>query len=247
MRGRRMLELRDLTAGYGRTDVVRGVSLSVGAGETVALLGPNGAGKSTLMAALTGTVPRRSGAVLLGGDDVVRVDSHRIVARGMALVPEGRLVFPPMTVEDNLALGATQLGRRGAGGISSRFDFVYGLFPRLAERRRQTGGTLSGGEQQMLAIGRALMSAPRVLLLDEPFLGLAPLVVREIHRALDALKAEGLTILLVEQKLDVALALAERAHVMIKGRIELSASSTELRSRPDLATLYFTLARSQSG
>lgn len=240
-----MLDIRNLVAGYGPVDVVRGVSLTVAAGETVALLGPNGAGKSTVMGALTGTVPNRRGEILLGGDNIVAVDSHRIVAMGIALIPEGRLIFPPMTVRDNLHLGATQL-RAGAGhSVGERFDYVYNLFPRLRERADQAAGTLSGGEQQMLAVGRALMSAPKVLLLDEPFLGLAPLVVGEIRAALDALKAEGLTLLLVEQKLDIALALAERAYVLIKGKVELAATAEELKRRDDLDQLYFALAREQ--
>ena len=240
-----MLELHDLVAGYGAVDVLRGVTLNVERGETVALLGPNGAGKSTLMAALTGTVPKRSGRILLDGTDMIATDSHRIVGRGMALVPEGRLMFPPMSVRDNLHLGATQLHPPVGGSLADRFDYVFGLFPRLRERSGQAAGTLSGGEQQMLAIGRALMSAPRVLLLDEPFLGLAPMVVQEIRTALSALKSEGLTILLVEQKLDIALMLAERAYVLIKGRVELSAAAETLRQREDLDRLYFALAQAQ--
>jgi branched-chain amino acid transport system ATP-binding protein len=240
-----MLELHDLVAGYGAVDVVRGVTLNVERGETVALLGPNGAGKSTLMAALTGTVPKRSGQILLDGADMISTDSHRIVGRGMALVPEGRLMFPPMSVRDNLHLGATQLHPQVGGSLADRFDYVFGLFPRLRERSDQAAGTLSGGEQQMLAIGRALMSAPRVLLLDEPFLGLAPMVVQEIRTALSALKSEGLTILLVEQKLDIALMLAERAYVLIKGRVELAAAAETLRQREDLDRLYFALAQAQ--
>lgn len=240
-----MLEVRNLVAGYGAVDVVRGISLDVAAGETVALLGPNGAGKSTVMGALTGTVPQRQGDIRLAGENLIAVDSHRIVARGMALIPEGRLIFPPLSVRDNLHLGATQLDSASGGTVGGRFDYVYNLFPRLRERADQAAGTLSGGEQQMLAVGRALMSAPRVLLLDEPFLGLAPLIVREIRAALDALKAEGLTLLLVEQKLDIALTLAERAYVLIKGRIELAAATEELRQRDDLDRLYFALAQSQ--
>lgn len=242
-----MLELRNLVAGYGPVDVVRNVTIDVQRGETVAILGPNGAGKSTLMAALTGTVPKRSGEILLDGEDLIGLDSHRIVARGMALIPEGRLIFPPMTVRDNLHLGATQLSAQPGRSVSERFDYVYGLFPRLRERSGQVAGTLSGGEQQMLAIGRALMSAPRVLLLDEPFLGLAPMVVQEIHAALDALKAEGLTLLLVEQKLDIALTLAERAYVLIKGRVELASDAATLKQRSDLDRLYFALAQAQTG
>jgi branched-chain amino acid transport system ATP-binding protein len=233
-----MLRVRELTAGYGAAPVLQGVSLHVDKGETVALLGPNGAGKSTLMAALTGTIRNRSGSIEFEKTDLVRKMSHAIVASGVALVPEGRQVFPPFTVEDNLRLGAIRL----RGELRERHDFVYGLFPRLAERRRQPAGTLSGGEQQMLAIGRALMSAPRLLLLDEPFLGLAPMVVSEIRRALERLRQTGLTLLMVEQKLDIALAFASRAYVLIKGRVVLEQATGDLARRADLRDLYFSLA-----
>jgi branched-chain amino acid transport system ATP-binding protein len=237
-----MLSIRDLKAGYGAAPVLQGVSLHVDKGETVALLGPNGAGKSTLMAAITGTVRNRSGEVSLEKESLVSQASHKIVSAGVALVPEGRLVFPPFTVEDNLRLGAVRL----KGALQERFEFVYALFPRLAERRRQAAGTLSGGEQQMLAIGRALMSAPRLLLLDEPFLGLAPLVVTEIREALDRLRRSGLTLLMVEQKLDIALGFASRAYVMIKGRVVLEETTPNLARRPDLRDLYFSLATSSA-
>src|SRR5437588_6733932 len=233
-----MLRLNNLCASYGAASVLQGVSLEVAAGETVALLGPNGAGKSTLMAAITGTIARRSGEVLLEGHNLVKEKSHAIVAHGVALVPEGRLVFAPFSVEDNLRLGAIRL----KGEIAERYEFVYGLFPRLAERRRQSAGTLSGGEQQMLAIGRALMSAPRRLLLDEPFLGLAPMVVQEIRAALERLRATGLTLLIVEQKLDIALSFASRGYVLIKGRVALEETTAALARRPDIGDLYFALA-----
>ena len=233
-----MLQLTDLHASYGAAPVLQGVSLRVERGETVALLGPNGAGKSTLMAAITGTLAERAGSIQLDGVELVRQKSHAIVAHGVVLVPEGRLVFAPFTVEDNLRLGAIRL----QGALGERYDYVYALFPRLAERRRQAAGTLSGGEQQMLAIGRALMSAPRLLLLDEPFLGLAPLVVAEIRRALERLRESGLTLLMVEQKLDIALSFARRAYVLIKGRVALEESTAALARRPDLGDLYFALA-----
>ena len=236
-----MLRIHDLKAGYGAAAVLLGVSLRVDRGETVALLGPNGAGKSTLMAAITGTL-RRSGAIELEGRNLVEEKSHTIVSLGAALVPEGRLVFPPFTVEDNLRLGAVRL----KGSAQERFDFVYGLFPRLAERRRQAAGTLSGGEQQMLAIGRALMSAPRLLLLDEPFLGLAPMVVTEIRASLEKLRRTGMTLLMVEQKLDIALSFASRAYVLIKGRVVLEETTESLARRPDLRDLYFSLATAQA-
>jgi branched-chain amino acid transport system ATP-binding protein len=233
-----MLRLADLVASYGAAPVLQGVSLHVDRGETVALLGPNGAGKSTLLAAITGTIARREGQILLDGTNLVHEKSHHIVAQGVALVPEGRLVFAPFSVEDNLRLGAIRL----KGELAERYQFVYGLFPRLAERRRQSAGTLSGGEQQMLAIGRALMSAPRLLLLDEPFLGLAPMIVTEISRSLEQLRATGMTILMVEQKLDIALGFASRAYVLIKGRVALEDSTASLARRPDITDLYFALA-----
>ena len=239
-----MLELRHVHAGHGAGEVVRGVDIDVARGETVALLGPNGAGKSTLLNALSGTVRVRSGAARMDGVDLLALPSHAIVAHGLTQVPEGRRVFAPLSVHDNLRLGTVRLARR-AKQTSTRFDYVYTLFPRLAERRAQLAGTLSGGEQQMLAIGRALMSAPRVLLLDEPFLGLAPLVVMEIRRALDALRGEGLTMLLVEQKLDIALGFASRAYVMIKGAIVLTDTTANLAQRSDLAQLYFDLAQNE--
>ncbi len=235
-----MLRISDLRASYGAAPVLQGVSLHVAPGETVALLGPNGAGKSTLMAAITGTIARRAGEILVDGKNLVAEKSHAIVAQGVALVPEGRLVFAPFTVEDNLRLGAIRL----RGDLAERHALVYGLFPRLAERQRQPAGTLSGGEQQMLAIGRALMSAPRLLLLDEPFLGLAPLVVMEIRNALEKLRSSGLTILMVEQKLDIALGFASRAYVLIKGRVALEDSTARLARRADINDLYFALATS---
>jgi branched-chain amino acid transport system ATP-binding protein len=237
-----MLRLADLAASYGGAPVLQGVNLHVDKGETVALLGPNGAGKSTLLAALTGTVPRRSGGIAFDGIDLVEKKSHEIVSHGVALVPEGRLVFAPFSVADNLRLGAIRL----QGSLKERHEFVYELFPKLAERRSQAAGTLSGGEQQMLAIGRALMSAPRLLLLDEPFLGLAPLVVSEITEALEKLRKSGLTLLMVEQKLDIALAFAQRAYVLIKGRVVLEETTRNLARRPDLADLYFALATSSA-
>ena len=235
-----MLRLSDLHASYGAAPVLQGISLAVEKGETVALLGPNGAGKSTLLAAITGTIRRRDGRIDFQGKNLVNEASHAIVASGVALVPEGRLVFAPFTVEDNLRLGAVRL----RGDARERFDYVFGLFPRLAERRRQPAGTLSGGEQQMLAIGRALMSNPRLLLLDEPFLGLAPIVVIEIRKALEILRKSGLTLLIVEQKLDIALEFAQRAYVLIKGRVALEDSTASLAQRTDLRDLYFSLATS---
>lgn len=234
-----MLELRHMSAGYGKASVLEGIELSVEKGEVVAVLGPNGAGKSTLIKAIAGVIARE-GEMLLDGEDISKLDSHRIVAAGLAVVPEGRHIFAPFSVVDNLRLGAIRLPRERSS-LSERFEFVFGLFPRLAERRDQAGGTLSGGEQQMLAIGRALMSAPRILLLDEPFLGLAPMIVEEILAALEALRRDGLTLVMVEQKTDIALHLAQRAYVLVKGRVVLQDTSENLLERGDLEDLYFAI------
>src|SRR5687767_3552050 len=237
-----MLRLRSVSARYGAAAVLQQVDLDVAGGETVALLGPNGAGKSTLLAAITGTIRHRSGQIVFEEKDLSNEAAHTIVERGVRLVPEGRLVFAPFSVEDNLRLGAVRL----RGELAERFAYVYRLFPRLQERRAQPAGTLSGGEQQMLAIGRALMSRPRLLLLDEPFLGLAPLVVAQIREALEKLRASGLTMLIVEQKLDIALAFAQRAYVLIKGRIVLEEATSALARRPDLSNLYFSISERAS-
>ncbi len=238
-----MLEIRNLSGGYGHGMVVQGVDMQVARGETVALLGPNGAGKSTLLGALSGILPHRSGSIRIEGDELIIMPSHDIVGRGVVQVPEGRRMFASLSVRDNLRLGTVRLAGRSARAERERFEFVYNLFPRLAERRQQLAGTLSGGEQQMVAIGRALMSMPRLLLLDEPFLGLAPLVVEEIRRALDALRRSGLTMILVEQKLDIALPFTSRAYVLVKGRVALTETSTQLATRANLSQLYFDLAK----
>src|SRR4051812_36892635 len=237
-----MLRVSKLAASYGGAPVLQAVGLHVERGESVSLLGPNGAGKSTLLGAVTGTIPVRRGEILLDDQDLISLKSHDIVSQGVALVPEGRLVFGPFSVADNLRLGAVRL----KGDVRERYDFVYGLFPRLAERRTQAAGTLPGGEQQMLATSGALMGGPRLLLLDEPFLGLSPLVVHQIREALEKLRASGLTMLMVEQKLDIALAFAQRAYVLIKGKVVLEASTAQLAKRSDLSDLYFSLATSSS-
>jgi branched-chain amino acid transport system ATP-binding protein len=241
-----MLEISDLCAGYGHGPVVQGVNIRIVRGETIALLGPNGAGKSTLLAALSGTLRERSGRVMMDGVDLMTMQTHDIVGHGLVQVPEGRRMFAPMSVEDNLRLGTVRLAGRNPASVRERFEHVYQLFPRLAERRTQLTGTLSGGEQQMVAIGRALMSSPRVLLLDEPFLGLAPKVVEEIRRTLNLLRDAGLTMVLVEQKLDIALPFTSRAYVLIKGQVALVEASAMLAARPDLSQLYFDLAHSSN-
>ena len=234
-----MLILTDMVAGYGPVPVLHNIGMVVGSGEVVTVLGPNGAGKSTLIKGIAGVI-RRRGGLSLDGRDISHLDSHHIVAAGLAVVPEGRLIFAPLTVEDNLRLGSIRLQNRRSS-IMERFAGVFDLFPRLAERRYQLGGTLSGGEQQMLAIGRALMSAPRILLLDEPFIGLAPIVVEEIIQALEKLRENGLTLMLVEQKIEVALQFAQNAYVMVKGRVVLHDTTKNLLRRDDLEDLYFAV------
>jgi len=214
-----MLRLRNVSAGYGAVPVLSGVDLDVGRGETVALLGPNGAGKSTLLAAVTGTIPQRAGEISVIEHDVARLASHRIVELGVTLVPEGRLVFAPFSVADNLRLGAIRLAG-GRAALAKRFEYVYTLFPRLAERRAQVAGTLSGGEQQMLAIGRALMSAPRLLLVDEPSVGLAPILVSHTITKIKELKERyGLTVLMAEQNFHQAIRIADRGYIIVHGEI----------------------------
>ena len=226
-------------AGYGPVPVLHNIGMVVGSGEVVTVLGPNGAGKSTLIKGIAGVI-RRRGGLSLDGRDISHLDSHHIVAAGLAVVPEGRLIFAPLTVEDNLRLGSIRLQNRRSS-IMERFADVFDLFPRLAERRYQLGGTLSGGEQQMLAIGRALMSAPSILLLDEPFIGLAPIVVEEIIQALEKLRENGLTLVLGEQKIEVALQFAQNAYVMVKGRVVLHDTTKNLLRRDDLQDLYFAV------
>jgi branched-chain amino acid transport system ATP-binding protein len=234
-----MLDVRDVQVRYGGIEALRGVSLTAATGEIVALLGANGAGKSTCLRTISGLVRPHAGEVRLDGRGVGNVSPEEITRRGIAHVPEHRRVFAPLSVADNLLLGAYALGRTGRREhLQERLDFVYGLFPRLAERRAQLSGTLSGGEQQMLAIGRALMSRPRVLLMDEPSLGLAPLVVDVIFRTLARLRDAGLAVLLVEQFARSALAVADRAYVLRMGCVVLSGSSRELAEDPRVLESY---------
>jgi len=234
-----VLELAGVSAGYGHTQVLRGVDLSVGEGEVVAVIGANGAGKSTLLKTVVGLVKASAGRVSYRSVDVTRTRPERLVRQGVALVPEGRLLFGPMTVAENLELGSYGLGarerRRRAPGLRAR---VHGLFPVLAERATQPAVTLSGGEQQMLAIGRALMSAPTLLLLDEPSLGLAPKVIAEIFSAIDALRASGVTVLLVEQDARLALKHADRGYVMRTGRVALEGNANSLLADESVRTIY---------
>lgn len=231
-----MLEIRGLTTGYDKLRVLYDVGLEVAEGEVVTLIGANGAGKSTLLRAVAGLLPAWEGSVSLNGTDVTSAGPHRRVEAGLALVPEGRMLFGPMTVDENLRLGAYR--RRDDDGIAADRDLVFELFPVLEERARQTAETLSGGEQQMLAIGRALMSRPRLLLLDEPSLGLAPMIIREIFGVLDRLRRRGLTIFLVEQDAKIALKHADRGYVMRTGRIALSGTAEDLIADDDVRLIY---------
>jgi branched-chain amino acid transport system ATP-binding protein len=232
---RRVLEVVDLHSGYGRIEVLRGVSLEVRAGEVVALIGSNGAGKTTLLRALSGVQPITSGAISLAGERIEALAPHRRVARGLTQSPEGRQVFGPLSVEDNLRLGAYT---RRDDDIGSDREAVYQMFPALREKRRIAAGSLSGGQQQMLAIGRALMGRPKLLLLDEPSLGLSPILVDQILDAILALRGRGITVLLVEQNAAAALAIADRGYVLETGRIMTTGPGATLLSDPAVKAAY---------
>jgi branched-chain amino acid transport system ATP-binding protein len=221
---------------YGGINAVKGIDLRVAEGELVTLIGANGAGKSTTLKALAGLLKPAAGRIHYNGIDITARPAFELVRQGLALVPEGRGVFGRLTVEENLAMGA--YSRRDRARIASDFDRVYGLLPRLAERRRQPGGTLSGGEQQMLAIGRALMSRPRMLLLDEPSMGLAPLMVHTIFETIRAITTEGVTLLLVEQNAKLALETCHRGYVMESGLIALADSASRLLANPQVRQAY---------
>jgi branched-chain amino acid transport system ATP-binding protein len=232
-----VLEVADLEVRYGNVTAVRGISLEVGQGEIVAVIGPNGAGKTSALRAITGLVPSARGRIRFRGKDIANWRAHRIVTLGLGHAPEGRRLFPQMTVTENLRMGAYR--RRDAADIRRTLGEVERLFPRLAERRAQLAGTLSGGEQQMLAIGRALMSAPALLVLDEPSFGLAPLVVREIGRIVETINRErGVSVLLVEQNARLALGISSRAYVMETGRVALSGPSSALAGSAHVQRAY---------
>ncbi len=231
-----LLKLTGVTAFYGAIQALKGVDLEVAQGEIVTLIGANGAGKSTLMMTICGSPHARHGEIIYDGRDITALPTHEIMHMGMAQAPEGRRIFACMTVHENLLMGAQVVQMRN---YAATRDLVFGLFPRLKERLTQRGGTLSGGEQQMLAIGRALMSQPRLLLLDEPSLGLAPLVVRQIFGAIRQLNREtGLTVLLVEQNAFQALRLAHRGYVLVNGVITMAGPGAELLARPEIRAAY---------
>jgi branched-chain amino acid transport system ATP-binding protein len=234
-----MLSLVAVSAGYGWLRALSDVSLEVARGEAVAVIGPNGAGKTTLMRVISGLVPLRGGSVMLDGCPVGGLPAHRIIEQGIAHVPENRRLFPRLTVEDNLRIGAFIAPARPRYG--ERLQQIYSLFPRLQERRAQLAGTLSGGEQQMCAIARALMSGPKLLLLDEPSAGLAPLVVQQVFDLIRRIRAEGLTVLIVEQNVQQALEVADRAYLLELGTIKLAGSAAELRSNEFIRKAYVGL------
>jgi len=231
-----MLEVESLDVYYGAVHALKGVSLRAEGGEIVTLIGANGAGKSTLLRTISGLVPARAGTIRFEGRDLRRVPAHEIVGLGISQSPEGRMVFANLSVEDNLELGAYR--RKDRAGIREDRDRAFRLFPRLLERRRQAAGTLSGGEQQMLAIARALMSRPRLLLLDEPSLGLAPLLVREIFRTIVEIHATGVTVMLVEQNAHMALSIAGRGYVLETGSVRLEDRASALLANPEVRSAY---------
>jgi len=221
-----VLDLRAIDAGYGSFQALFGVSLEVKAGEAVGVIGPNGAGKTTLMRAISGLIRPRAGTITMEGTDVLATPAHRIVSLGIAHVPENRRLFPRLSVEDNLKMGAFMPEARARH--AERLDFVFGLFPRLKERRHQLAGTMSGGEQQMCAIGRALMSDPKLLLLDEPSAGLAPVVVQQVFELVRRIRQSGLTVLIVEQNVQQVLRVVDRAYLLEAGTIRTSGTSAEM-------------------
>jgi branched-chain amino acid transport system ATP-binding protein len=230
-----LLEVDEIHTHYGSIEALKGISLTVEEGEVVTLIGSNGAGKSTTLRSISGLTPASAGKISFAGHEITRTPAHDIVGRGIAMAPEGRHCFARMTVRENLDLGSYR--RRGAS-ISEDLERVFDLFPRLHERERQKAGTMSGGEQQMLAIGRALMARPKLLMLDEPSMGIAPILVQRIYETIKEINQLGVTILLVEQNANYALELAGRGYVLETGQVALSNSSAELRTDPDVQRAY---------
>ena len=231
-----MLEVRDLSVYFGVIQAIKNISFDVDAGEVVALIGANGAGKTTTLHTVTGLLPAASGTISLDGKDLSKVPAHKIVSMGMAHVPEGRRVFASLSVYDNLKMGAYT--RKDKNEIEASLEMVFNAFPRLQERRNQVAGTLSGGEQQMLAMGRALMSKPRIILMDEPSMGLSPLYVGEIFEIIKKIKNEGTTVLLVEQNANMALQVADRAYVLETGKIIMDGNANDLMNDERVRKAY---------
>ena len=231
-----MLKIDNIHVYYGAIHALKGVSLEVRKGEIVTLIGANGAGKSTTLRTVSGLLAPKSGGISFLGENIAGMPAHEIVKHGISQVPEGRRIFAEMSVQENLELGA--FTRKDKAGVAKDFDLVYRRFPRLEERRKQQAGTLSGGEQQMLAMGRALMSRPKLLLLDEPSMGLAPLLIKEIFSIIEDINREGTTVLLVEQNANMALSIAHRAYVMETGRITLQGAAKELAASEDVRKAY---------
>lgn len=231
-----MLEVKNLSVSYGAIEAVKDISFTVNDGEIVSLIGANGAGKTTTLHTITGLVPAKSGSVMYNGVDLLKTHNNKIVTLGMAHIPEGRHVFTRMSVEENLEMGAFSL--KDQSDLKKDLDMVYGLFPRLKERRNQKAGTLSGGEQQMLAMGRALMSHPKMILMDEPSMGLSPKLVKEIFSIIRKLHEQGITILLVEQNAKMALSIADRAYVLETGRITMEGDAKELLNNEQVRKAY---------
>ncbi len=231
-----MLKIENLVVRYGMIEAIKGISFEVNDGEIVTLIGSNGAGKTTTMHAISGLIKPASGKITLDDKELTKMPSHKIVSLGLAQVPEGRRVFSQQTVEENLLLGA--YSRKDKAAINDDLNHIYELFPRLLERRKQSAGTLSGGEQQMLAMGRALMANPKILLLDEPSMGLSPLLVKEIFRIIQDINKRGTTILLVEQNAKMALAIADRAYVLETGKITLQGTGEELSASEQVRKAY---------
>jgi len=234
-----MLTLNQINAGYGGFQALFDVSLEVNAGEAVAVIGPNGAGKTTLMRVVSGLIPAQSGSISMQGESVLAVSPHTIVDLGIAHVPENRRLFPRMSVQDNLRMGC--FSPRFRARFAERLEFVYDLFPRMKERRTQMAGTLSGGEQQMCAIGRALMSDPKILLLDEPSAGLAPVIVQQVFELTQRIRAQGLTVLIVEQNVKQVLRVVDRAYVLEAGRLHMEGAADELLGSEEIQKSFMGL------
>jgi branched-chain amino acid transport system ATP-binding protein len=231
------LEIKEVTTAYDKADVLQGVSLTVEPGSITCLLGSNGSGKTTLIRSILGLTPPRAGRIVFDGGDITRLATHKVIAAGVACIPEGRKVFPKLTVEENLRVGAYQ--ERSETVTRARIEDIYALFPRLSERRAQLAGTMSGGEQAMISIGRGLMRAPKLLLVDEPSLGLSPLLVKENFDMIRRINARGITVFLVEQNVHQTLAIAHYGYVLSKGRVVAAGRPDELATRTEVREAYF--------